>query len=151
MEQSRVRRIVLAAMALGLVVACGDGDIPGGDQGLIPDPPPNDSASGGPAGRLEGVMRSICDAAHACVGVEFLEEYDGVEDCVDQTMGELEIDAAELAIADAACLDAGLRYLECYAGSFRCVVEDGYPTLVESEGDCSALEADLELLCPGYE
>ncbi len=122
MEQSRVRRIVLAALTLGLTVACGDGDLPGGDQGLIPDPPPNDAASGGPVERIEGVMRRICDAAYDCVGAEFFEEFAGVEDCVDQTMGEMDIDVSLLEVADDACLDAGLRYLECTD-----VAEDGLP------------------------
>jgi len=146
-----MRRIVLAALTLGLSVACGDGDLRGGDQGLIPDPPPNDTASGGPIERIEGVMRRICDAAYDCVGADFFEEYAGVEDCVDQTMGELDVDPSRLEAADDACLDAGLRYLECLAGSFRCVVEEGYPSLVESEGDCSDLESDLEIYCPEYE
>ncbi len=151
MKPSRVRRIVLAAATLGLFVACGDGDVRGGDQGLIPDPPPNDIASGTPLDRLEGVLRSVCDAVHDCVGTEFFDEYDGVEDCTDQTMGELDIDPAVLEVADAGCLDASLRYLACYAGSFRCVVENGYPNLVESEGGCSALEVEVEMLCPDYE
>jgi len=151
MEHARVRRIVLAALTLGLTVACGDGDLPGGDQGLIPDPPPNDAASGGPIERIEGVMRRICDAAYDCVGAEFFEEFAGVEDCVDQTMGEMDIDVSLLEVADDACLDAGLRYLECTAGSYRCMMEEGYPTLVESEGGCSALESDLQVYCPDYE
>ncbi len=151
MTPSRARRIVLAAATLGLFAACGDGDVRGGDQGLIPDPPPNDTPSGTPLDRLEGVLRSVCDAVYDCVGTEFFDEYDGVEDCTDQVMSEFDFDPAVLEVVDAGCLDASLRYLECYAGSLRCVVEEGYPTLVENEGGCSALEAEVELLCPDHE
>jgi hypothetical protein len=152
MGRSRWFLGAVAGMTLGLLSACGSGDVAGGDLGLQPEPPPGDTAGGSVGVRFKGIVASACEAASSCLGVEFWQEFDSVDACVEASLADAELDPDALAAVDPSCADAMLSYVECYFDSLGCAYDEEGPTLVEpADGTCSGLEADASAVCGAYQ